>query len=177
MRLMDVLFAFPMVLLAIALAAALGPGLRNLLFVIVVLLIPYMTRTVFVEVEAQRRAEFVSAARVAGSSDRHLLFKELLPNVIPPLVVFVTISAGAMIWVAAGLSFLGLGIQPPTADWGRMTADGASVIATAPHVSALPGLLILAVGFALNELGDALRDALDPVQRKRAVRKNVDFIG
>jgi peptide/nickel transport system permease protein len=177
MRVMDVLFAFPLVLLAIALAAALGPGLRNLLIVISVLLVPYMTRTVFVEVEAQRRAEFVGAARVAGSSDAKLLFQELLPNVVPPLIVMVTISAGAMIWISAGLSFLGLGIQPPTADWGRMTSDGATVLATAPHVSTLPGLAILAVGFALNELGDALRDALDPVQRKRTVRQNVEFIG
>jgi peptide/nickel transport system permease protein len=114
---------------------------------------------------------------VAGSSDVKLLFQELLPNVVPPLIVMVTISAGAMIWISAGLSFLGLGIQPPTADWGRMTSDGATVLATAPHVSTLPGLAILAVGFALNELGDALRDALDPVQRKRTVRQNVEFIG
>jgi ABC-type dipeptide/oligopeptide/nickel transport system permease subunit len=177
MRFMDVLFAFPLVLLAIALAAALGPGLRNLILVITILLVPYMTRTVFVEVEAQRRSEYVAAARVAGSSDRRLLFQELLPNVVPPLIVMVTISAGAMIWISAGLSFLGLGIQPPTPDWGRMTADGASVLATAPHVSALPGLAILVVGFALNELGDALRDALDPVQRRRTVGKNVEFIG
>jgi peptide/nickel transport system permease protein len=109
MRVMDVLFAFPLVLLAIALGAVLGPGANNLVIVIIVLLVPYMTRTVYVEVVQAKSSEYVAAAMVAGSGRWKLLVQELLPNVSGPLIVMATISAGSMIWVGAGLSFLGLG--------------------------------------------------------------------
>ena len=177
MRIMDVLFAFPLVLLAIALGAVLGPGANNLVIVIIVLLVPYMTRTVYVEVAQAKSSEYVAAAMVAGSGRWKLLVQELLPNVSGPLIVMATISAGSMIWVGAGLSFLGLGIQPPGADWGRMTADGASVLSTAPFVSTLPGVAILSVAFALNVLGDALRDLLDPVTRRKSSVNRVEFVG
>ena len=177
MRMMDVLFAFPLVLLAVALGTVLGPGTNNLLVVIVVLLVPYMTRTVYVEVILAKESEYVAAARVAGSSEWRLLLDELLPNISGPLIVMATISAGAMIWVGAGLSFLGLGVQPPTAEWGRMTADGAPVLSTAPFVSTFPGVAILSVSFALNVIGDTLRDLLDPVLRRRSFVRQIEFVG
>ena len=162
MRLIDVLMAFPYVLLAIALVAALGPGLLNALIAIAVVNISFYARGVRAAVLVVRQMAFVEAARALGARDTRILLKELVPNVAPPLLVFVTLNVGALIVETAGLSFIGLGAQPPTADWGTMLADGRQFMMTAPHVAAIPGVAVLALVWGLNMIGDGLRDVLDP---------------
>lgn len=163
MRILDIFFAFPMVLLAIAIAAVLGPGMLNVMLAVNIVLVPYVTRVVYTATTVEARKEYVIAARAAGASNLELMFKEIMPNVLSPLIVYSTTIVGLMIVYAAGLSFLGLGIQPPAADWGRMTSDGRTVLTEGhPHVATIPGLMILLVSLAFNMLGDGLRDALDP---------------
>lgn len=163
MRLLDVLFAFPLVLLAIALSAVLGAGLGNVMLAIGISLIPYMARVAYTSTVQESSREYVEAARAGGARTPEVLFKELLPNVVSPLLVYATTLCGLMIVLAAGLSFLGVGIIPPTPDWGIMTADGASVLLEGrAHVATIPGIAILVVALAFNLLGDGVRDALDP---------------
>ncbi len=163
MRVLDIFFAFPMVLLAIAIAAVLGPGMLNVMLAVSIVLVPYVTRVVYTATTAERNKEYVIAAQAGGASNLELMFKEIMPNVLSPLIVYSTTIIGLMIVYAAGLSFLGLGIQPPAADWGRMTSDGRTVLTQGyAHVATIPGLLILLVSLAFNMLGDGLRDALDP---------------
>lgn len=167
MRVMDVLFAFPMVLLAIMFAAFLGPGLVNLMIALVLVLIPYNTRVAYVEAMAQKGAGYIEAARAAGTSDVGILFKEMLPHVASASVVYSMTIVGTIIVTAAGLSFLGLGVQPPTAEWGIMTSEGRTVLHIAPHVATLPGVAIFLLVTGFNLIGDAVRDALDPRSRRR----------
>jgi peptide/nickel transport system permease protein len=167
MRSLDVLFAFPPVLVAIAVGTVLGPGLGNVMLAIGVMSVPYMTRVVFVEAVAVRGSDYVRAARVLGTPFPRLLGREVLPNVLPPLIVFASTGIGGMIVMGAGLSFLGIGVQPPTPDWGIMTADGRGVLLQSPSLATIPGLLIVAVAIAFNFLGDGLADALDPAHGKR----------
>ncbi|MDQ1703421.1 MAG: peptide/nickel transport system permease protein [Frankiaceae bacterium] len=163
MRVLDVVFAFPLVLLAIAIAAVLGPGLRNMMFAIWITLIPYMTRVVYTSTVQETQKDYVEAAKAAGSSQLQVLRMQLLPNVLSPLVVYGTTLCGVMITTAAGLSFLGVGVTPPAPDWGVMTADGRDVLLEGhPSVATIPGLAILLVSVAFNLLGDGIRDALDP---------------
>jgi peptide/nickel transport system permease protein len=163
MRLLDVLFAFPLVLLAIALAAVMGAGLKNVMIAIAISLIPYMARVAYTSTVQESSKEYVEAARAAGASQPQLLVRELLPNVVTNLLVYSTTLAGLMIVVAAGLSFLGVGVVPPAPDWGIMTSDGAAVLLEGKfHVATIPGLVILVVSLAFNLVGDGLRDALDP---------------
>jgi peptide/nickel transport system permease protein len=162
MRLVDVLMAFPYVLLAIALVAALGPGLLNALIAIAVVNISFYARGVRSATLVVRRLPYIEAARALGASDVRVLLREVLPSIAPPLVVFATLNLGALVVETAGLSFIGLGAQPPTADWGTMLADGRQFMMTAPHVAAIPGLAVLALVWGLNMIGDGLRDALDP---------------
>lgn len=163
MRLLDVLFAFPLVLLAIALSAVLGAGLGNVMLAISISLIPYMSRVAYTSSVQESSREYVEAARAGGAKTPEILFKELLPNVVSPLLVYATTLCGLMIVLAAGLSFLGVGIIPPTPDWGIMTADGSAVLLEGrAHVATIPGLAILVVALAFNLLGDGVRDALDP---------------
>lgn len=162
MRLIDILMAFPYVLLAIALVAALGPGLVNATIAIAVVNISFYARGVRAAVMVIRNMAFIEAARALGARDTRILLKEVLPSVAPPLLVFVTLNIGALIVETAGLSFIGLGAQPPTADWGTMLADGRQFMMTAPHVAAIPGLAVLALVWGLNMVGDGLRDLLDP---------------
>jgi peptide/nickel transport system ATP-binding protein/peptide/nickel transport system permease protein len=162
MRLIDVLMAFPYVLLAIALVAALGSGLLNALIAIAVVNISFYARGVRAAVLVVRHMAFIEAARALGARDTRILIKEVLPSVAPPLLVFITLNIGALIVETAGLSFIGLGAQPPTADWGTMLADGRQFMMTAPHVAAIPGLAVLALVWGLNMIGDGLRDMLDP---------------
>ncbi|MCM3763158.1 ABC transporter permease [Alkalihalobacillus oceani] len=166
MRLLDILFAFPMVLLAVAIAAIVGSGMTAIMLSICLVLLPYMTRVVYTSTVAEKTKEYVEAAKSLGANKFEILFKEILPNVVSDLIVYATTLTGVMIVFAAGLSFLGLGIQPPHADWGRMTAGGLSVLTQgAPHVATIPGLVILIIATAFNWLGDGLRDALDPYKR------------
>jgi peptide/nickel transport system permease protein len=163
MRLLDVVFAFPLVLLAIAIAAVLGPGLRHVKLAIWITLVPYMTRVVYTSTVQEAQREYVEAARAAGSSPLQVLRMQLLPNVLTPLVVYGTTLCGVMITTAAGLSFLGIGITPPAPDWGVMTSDGRAVLLEGhASVATIPGIAILAVSLAFNLLGDGIRDALDP---------------
>lgn len=163
MRVVDILFAFPMVLLAIGLATALGPGFWTIALTIVFTATPYLTRVVYAGVRAERDKEYVEAARVLGAPTRTVLLCEILPNVATPAIVYGTTLVGSMIVFLAGLSFLGLGTQPPTADWGRMVSEGAQVLVLdAAHVATVPALAIVAVALAFNWLGNGLRDILDP---------------
>jgi peptide/nickel transport system permease protein len=162
MRLVDILMAFPYVLLAIALVAALGPGLLNALIAIAVVNISFYARGVRAATMVVRQQAFIEAARALGASDMRVLVREVFPSVSPPLLVFVTLNLGALVVETAGLSFIGLGAQPPTADWGTMLADGRQFMMTAPHVAAIPGLAVLALVWGLNMVGDGLRDRLDP---------------
>lgn len=162
MRITDVFFAVPFVLSAMAVVAILGPGMMNVMLSISIFLIPWMSRIIYTEVVAIRESDFIEAARVCGSSSWQIMTEEILPNAISPILVACTVQAGSMIVVAAGLSFLGLGVAPPTADWGIMVAEGQPVLRVAPHLSGVPGALILVLSLAFNLLGDGLRDALDP---------------
>ena len=162
MRLIDILMAFPYVLLAIALVAALGPGLLNALIAIAIVNISFYARGVRAAVLVVRRSAFIEASRAIGASDLRILLQEVLPNIAPPLLVFLTLNVGALIVETAGLSFIGLGAQPPTADLGTMLADGRQFMMTAPHVAAIPGVAVLALVWGLNMVGDGLRDMLDP---------------
>ena len=171
MRTMDVLFAFPMVLLAIMLAFFLGPGLVNLIIALVIVLVPYNTRVVYVQALAEREAGYVEAARAAATPDFRIIFVEMLPHVVAASVVYSMTIVGTIIVTAAGLSFLGLGVQPPTAEWGIMTSEGRTVLHIAPHASTVPGIAIFLLVIGFNLVGDSLRDALDP--RTRLVRVRV----
>ena len=162
MRLIDILMAFPYVLLAIALVAALGPGLLNALIAIAIVNISFYARGVRAAVLVVRHAPFIEASRAIGASDARILLQEVLPNIAAPLLVFLTLNVGALIVETAGLSFIGLGAQPPTADLGTMLADGRQFMMTAPHVAAIPGVAVLALVWGLNMVGDGLRDMLDP---------------
>jgi SagB-type dehydrogenase family enzyme len=162
MRVVDVLMAFPYVLLAIALVAALGPGLFNAMVAIAVVNISFYARGVRGAVLVLREADFIDAARSIGATDFHIVWRHIWPNIVPPILVFVSMSVGWMITETAGLSFIGLGAQPPTADWGTMLADGRQYLMVAYHVTIIPGIAILLVVLGMNLLGDGLRDALDP---------------
>jgi ABC-type dipeptide/oligopeptide/nickel transport system permease subunit len=167
MRTLDVLFAFPMVLLAIAVAGALTPGVGTEIISITVVLIPYVGRLARTATLSVVAMPYIEAARAAGGSATAILTRYVLPNVFSPVVVYATTLMGLMIVVGSGLSFLGLGVQPPVADWGAMVADGRVVLRRAPHVTVEPGILIMVVSLAFNFLGDGLRDALDPRTGRR----------
>ena len=167
MRSLDVVFAFPGVLLAVAVAAIMGPGTMNVMLAMSIVLLPYVTRIVHVETVRILQMDFIEAATVFGTGRARFLFRELLPNVVGPIIVYGTTSLGGMLVLAAGLSFLGAGVQPPTADWGIMASDGRVVLSTAPWVSILPGVVIVVATVSCNFAGDGLRDALDPRQRTR----------
>jgi len=162
MRLTDILMAFPYILLAIAIVAGLGSGLRNAMIAIAIVGFPVYTRLVRGVVLSIREREFVEAARALGGSDGLILRRHVLPHLLSPVIVAFSLDVGVKILATAGLSFLGLGTQPPTADWGSMLATGRQFVILSPHVVLLPGLAIFVVVLALNLVGDALRDFLDP---------------
>lgn len=165
MRFLDIFYAFPTVMLAIAIAGILGPGMMNVMLSICIVLIPYITRVVYTSTLVVSEEEYVEAARASGANDIQIIFNEILPNILSPIIVYGTTTMGLQIVFAAGLSYLGLGVQPPIADWGIMTSNGREVLRIAPHVSAVPGLFLLLVSLSFNLLGDGLRDALDPKLR------------
>ena len=162
MRLTDILMAFPYILLAIAIVAGLGPGLRNAMIAIAIVGFPIYTRLVRGVVLSLREREFVEAGRALGATDPVILARHILPHLLSPVLVAFSLDVGAKILATAGLSFLGLGTQPPTADWGSMLATGRQFVVLSPHVVLLPGLAIFVIVLALNLVGDALRDLLDP---------------
>lgn len=162
MRVVDTLMAFPYVLLAILLVAALGPGLVNAMLAVAIANVSFYARGVRSAVLVLRDQDYVEAARAVGATNWHIVRREILPNVLPTAIVAASLNVGWMITETAGLSFIGLGAQPPTADWGTMLADGREVITVAYHVGAIPGVAILILVIGTNLLGEGLRDALDP---------------
>lgn len=165
MRVTDVFLAFPTFLLAILLAATLGPGMSTLLISVAVPLWPEYARLVRGSTLSERNKEFIEAAVASGENSVSILFRQILPNVLSPLLVKGTIDIGSSVLWAAGLSFLGLGIQPPMPEWGNMVSAGRSYLATKIWVAGFPGLAILLATLAFNLAGDGFRDALDPKLR------------
>lgn len=162
MRITDVFFAFPALILAMAIAGALGPSLTNAMIAIAVVSWPVYARLVRGQVLALREREFVEAARSVGVPTPRILWKHLLPNTLSPILVQVSFDMGGAILIAAGLSFIGFGAQPPTPEWGVMISDGRKYVSTQPWLPLFPGLAILFTVAAFNLIGDGLRDALDP---------------
>jgi len=162
MRGIDMLMAFPYILLALAIVAALGPGLMNALLAIAVVNIPFFARNIRGVTVGLVHREFVDAARLSGKGDVLILMTEVLPNVLPVIVITMATTVGWMILETAGLSFLGLGAQPPQADLGSMLGEGRRQLFTAPHVSIIPGLMIFILVMSINLMGDGVRDVLDP---------------
>lgn len=162
MRFADILFAFPAILLAIAIVAALGPSLLNAMMALAVVFIPAFARLVRASVLSLRSREYVVAARASGATAGRIILRHILINALPTIIVFATLQTGQMIIFGSALSFLGLGVQPPTPDWGTMANDGRNSMLVAPWVTTLPGIAIFIVSVGFNLLGDGLRDALDP---------------
>src|SRR5437773_7294027 len=168
MRGVEILLAFPYLLLALAIVAMLGPGVLNTTIAVGIWGVPAVTRIVRGSVLALREAEYVGAARALGSPGGALLRRHILPSVIPGWVVYGPRFMAHAILLEAALSFLGLGVQPPTASWGLMVSTGRDVLLVAPHVATVPGLAIMLAVLAFNLVGDGLRDALDPRLRGAA---------
>ncbi|MCL4160128.1 UNVERIFIED_CONTAM: hypothetical protein GTU68_020749, partial [Idotea baltica] len=162
MRGVDMLMAFPYILLALAIVAALGPGLMNALIAVAAVNVPFFARNIRGITVGIAHKEFVDAARLAGMRDREIILSEVLPNVLPVIVIAMSTTVGWMILETAGLSFLGLGSQPPQADLGSMLGEARSALITNPHTSIVPGAMILIIVMGINLLGDGIRDALDP---------------
>jgi peptide/nickel transport system permease protein len=162
MRAVDILLAFPYLLLALAIVAALGPGALNTTVAVGIWGVPAVTRIVRGAVLALRETEYVGAARALGAPAPALLRRHILPNVLPGLIVYATLFMANAILLEAALSFLGLGVQPPTASWGLMVSTGRDVLLVAPHVATVPGVAIMVAVLGFNLVGDGLRDALDP---------------
>jgi len=162
MRAIEILLAFPYLLLALAIVAMLGPGALNTTIAVGIWGVPAVTRIVRGSVLALRETEYVGAARALGAPAPALLRRHILPNVLPGLIVYATLFMANAILLEAALSFLGLGVQPPTASWGLMVSTGRDVLLVAPHVATVPGVAIMVAVLAFNLVGDGLRDALDP---------------
>ena len=171
MRGVDMLMAFPYILLALAIVAALGPGLLNALIAVAAVNIPFFARNIRGITVGIANKEFVDAARLAGMNDARIILSEVLPNVIPVIVIAMSTTVGWMILETAGLSFLGLGSQPPQADLGSMLGEARAALITSPHTSVVPGAMILIIVMAINLLGDGVRDALDPRLRSGALTR------
>ncbi len=165
-RIVDALMAFPTLVLLITLVAVVGPSLVNVILVIGATVWASYARVVRAEVLSLREQEFILAAQATGATDRRIIFRHLVPNVVGPVIVLATLGVGGIIILEAALSFLGLGVRPPTPDWGGMLADGRAYITIYPQIVIAPGILIAITVLAFNLLGDGLRDALDPRQRE-----------
>lgn len=162
MRIMDVFLAVPSILLAIAIVSALGPSLFNLMLAISISSVPSYARIVRASVLSIRDQEFIEAARAIGANDFRIILKHIIPNALAPVIVQGTLGVAGAILSTAGLSFIGLGIQPPAPEWGSMLSGGRQYLRYAWHVTTFPGLAIMITILALNLVGDGLRDALDP---------------
>ncbi len=159
---MEILLAFPYLLLAIVVVSALGPGVLKTTIAVGVWGVPAVTRMVRGSVLAARETEYVRAARALGASAAEVLTRHVLRNILPSVIVYATLFMANAILVEAALSFLGLGVQPPTPSWGLMVATGRDFLLVAPHIATIPGLAIMVAVLGFNLLGDGLRDALDP---------------
>ncbi|PJK30221.1 ABC transporter permease [Minwuia thermotolerans] len=165
-RLTDTIMAFPLFVLAMGIVAALGNSVENIIYATAIINFPFYARVARAEVNVRREAGFVLAARLAGNSDIRLLATQIYPNVLPPMMVQVSLNMGWAILNAAGLSFIGLGVRPPTPEWGIMVAEGAGYIVSGEWWLALfPGAALMIAVFCFNLLGDGLRDLIDPRRR------------
>ncbi|KAF5082708.1 Glutathione transport system permease protein GsiD [anaerobic digester metagenome] len=162
MRLVDVFLAFPGLILALVVAGLLGPGIWNVIFALALVGWMGYARVVRGAVLAEKEKEFVETARSLGASDGYIIFYHLLPNIISPVIVMASIGIGQAILGAAALSFLGIGVQPPTAMWGSMLSYGKDYLQSAPYLTIFPGVIIMVTVLAFNFLGDGLRDICDP---------------
>ena len=171
MRAMDALQSFPAVLLAMAVMGALGTGLLNLMLAVGVTSVPAFARITRSGVLATRELDFVHAARALGAAPGHVLWRHVFPNSLAPVIVAATLQVASSILAASSLSFLGMGIQPPTPEWGSMLAQGRGYIERAPWLTAFPGLAIMLAVMGFNLLGDALRDAMDPASGGSGARR------
>lgn len=162
MRFIDILLSFPRILLALTVVGMLGPGLFNVMLAVGISSITGYARLVRGSVLSAKEQVYVEAARVVGCRDRRILFQHLLPNVVGPVIVLATLDVAAAILAASSLSFLGLGVQPPTAEWGYMLNEGRNYLRSAPWITFFPGMAIMVSVLSINMLGDGLRDALDP---------------
>jgi glutathione transport system permease protein len=167
MRICDVLFAFPGILLAIAIVAILGGGMTNVIIAVAIFSIPASARLVRGNTLALKHQTYVEAARSLGATDRTLILRHIFPGTLATVVVYATLRIGTSIITASSLSFLGLGAEPPTPEWGAMLSDARAELATAPHTAVFPSLAIFFTVLAFNLLGDGLRDALDPKLESR----------
>lgn len=165
MRVMDIIMAIPSMLFAIAIVAALGSNLRNLLIAIAFSRIPIYARLMRSSVVSVKQMEYVTAAKVMGISDKKIILEDILPNSLSPIIVQATLGVAFAILTAAGMSFLGLGIQPPTPEWSNMISVAKTYIREYPHMTIFPGAAIMITILSLNLMGDGLRDALDPKMR------------
>lgn len=166
MRIMDVFFAFPAILLALAVVSALGPGPNNAIPAIAVVYTPIFARIARAPVLSVKAMEFVTAARCIGMRDVRILFRHVMPNALAPVIVTISLALSWALLTEAGLSFLGLGPQPPEPSWGLMLKDGRNLIESAPWLAIFPGLAIMLGVLGFNLLGDGLRDVLDPRLRR-----------
>jgi peptide/nickel transport system permease protein len=162
MRIVDIMYAFPGVLLVILVVSVLGPSLWNLILALTVWGTPTLSRIVRASVLSLKAEDYILAARTLGANQVRVMMTHLLPNAMAPIIVYATLGVAGSLLTAAGLGFLGLGVQPPTPEWGAMLSDGREYVISAPHLVTFPGLLIFLTVLALNFIGDALRDALDP---------------
>ena len=165
LRSTDILFGLPPFMLAVAVAASLGPGLGNMVIAITAILIAPMTRVAHQITVSIREQAFVEAAKASGARNHQIVWHHVLPNMLPPVLAYGVSLIGLQIVFGAGLSFIGLGVQPPHADWGKMIAEGQNALQDAPWVAAFPGLCIFAVAAAFNIVADSVRDVLDPYTR------------
>jgi peptide/nickel transport system permease protein len=162
MRFVDVLLSFPRILLALTIVGMLGPGLFHVMLAVGIASISGYARLVRGTVLSAKEEPYVEAARAIGCGDSRILFRHLLPNVVGPVIVLATLDVAAAILAASSLSFLGLGVQPPTAEWGYMLNEGRNYLRAAPWITFFPGVAIMLSVLSINMLGDGLRDALDP---------------
>ena len=162
MRILDMLMAIPPELLALAVVASLGPGMTNLLIAVTISRIPPFTRVVRSSILSVVDQEYIEAAQVAGNRNAAIILRHVLPNAIGPIIIQATMGVGRMILTAAGMSFIGMGVEPPTPEWGSMLAEGREYMRYCPYITIFPGLAIILTSLSLNLLGDGLRDALDP---------------
>ncbi len=162
MRFVDALMCFPIILLALVISALLGSGLRNVMIALGIALLSGYARLMYGQVLSVKENDYVQAEHAIGASNLRIMLRHILPNCFPPLIVLVTMQMGSAILAEAGLSFIGVGVEPPAAAWGLMVNDGRIYLLTNPIISFAPGIAIMLVVFAFNMVGDGLRDALDP---------------
>lgn len=163
---MDVLLAFPGILLALAIVSVLGASLQNMIIAVSIYSVPAFARIVRGSTLSVRKLEYIDAIRALGATNGRIIFKHILPNVMSPIIVQATLRIATAVLTASGLSFLGLGVQPPDPEWGAMMSEGKNFMREHPHVIMFPGMMVVIVVLAFNIFGDGLRDALDPKMNK-----------